>query len=166
MHASVLTDLHQNAARAQNMAGGKIAETEMIGEAHRVRFVGRHGVKILERSHCVVIGVERQRRSMLRKVPLVGEGGVFFLQVAGIRQEQMREVDGSAGGPDFAAKTCFHQTRNVSGVVEVGVRQHQPPNAGGLNRERTPIAEPKLLGSLEQSAVNEQPFATGFEQVA
>src|SRR6516165_10297119 len=55
--AALVADLHQNAAGAENMSRGKVAQTEVLGHMQGLRFV--HRAESVERGHGVVISVER-----------------------------------------------------------------------------------------------------------
>jgi hypothetical protein len=50
-------------------------------------------------------------------------------------------------------------------VIEMRVREHQPMNARGRNRQRVPVAQAKLFLALEEPAIDQQPFAARFQQV-
>ena len=66
---------------------------------------------------------------------------------------------------DLAAKAVFHQARNVADVVQMRVRQQQPLNARGRHGQRIPVAQPQLLVALEESAIDHQALAAGFQQI-
>ena len=65
----------------------------------------------------------------------------------------------------LAPKAVLHQARNVTDVVEMSVRQQQPLDAGGRHRQRIPVAQPQFFVALEESAVDHQAFAAGFQQI-
>ena len=66
---------------------------------------------------------------------------IFFLQVAGIGQDQPRQFHGRGSRPDRPAKTVLDEARQIAGVVQVRVRQHNPVDARGRHGQRAPIPQ-------------------------
>jgi hypothetical protein len=56
------------------------------------------------------------------------------------------------------------QARQVAAVVDVGVREHDVLDRGGLHRQRLPVAPAQLLQPLVESAIEEQPSAGDLQE--
>lgn len=50
-------------------------------------------------------------------------------------------------------------------MIEMGVRQDQPLNAGRRNGQRVPVAQAKLFFPLKEPAIDQQAIAAGFQQI-
>jgi len=156
-------------ARSQNVGGGSEAESQFRGEPNRFADLDR--LEILERILRLVEVVQRQCRAVLRLSRLVVEIRVFFLQMAGVGQDDSAEIDGGRRGVDGSAKPLFDQSRNPAAVIEVGVREDDRINFPGRNRRVPPISLAPFLRALEETAVNEELKAllaasiTGVDQV-
>ena len=100
-------------------------------------------------------GVERQRRLVLRGLMFVVERGIFFLQVAGIRQQDGAQINRGGRGVNRAGESFLHQARNPAAVVKMSVGQDNRVNLPGRYGHVLPVAFPPLLGTLKQSAVDE-----------
>ena len=59
-------------------------------------------------------------------------------------------------GQHRAPVAALDHQRQVAGVVEVGVGQHDQVQFGRIDRRRIPVAQPQFLQSLEQAAVDQQ----------
>ena len=92
---------------------------------------------------------------MLGLPRLVIEIRIFFLQVAGVGQNDSAEIDRGRRSVDGSAKSLFDQARNPAAVIEVGVREDDGINLPGRNRRVTPISLAPFLGALEEATVNE-----------
>ena len=95
----------------------------------------------------------------------LGVFGVFFLQMRGIGEQDVAQLDGRRVGVDRAMKSVAHEPRQIAGVVQVRVRQHAPIERRGFFRKRIPVAQAQFLQPLEQAAIHQQPFAFGFHQI-
>ena len=139
----VFPDRHLDHARPKDVSGKKAADGEMRRNLDWLKSV--HRMEILERLEGFLIGVERQGRGVFAEPLLVGELRIFFLEVSGVRQHDLGEIDSRRGSQDPAAKAVLDQARDVTDVVEVGVRQHQPSNARRRHGQRIPVAQPQLF---------------------
>ena len=102
---------------------------------------------------------------MLAEPLLVRVGRIFFLEMSGIRQNNLGQIHRGRRCQDLAAKAVFHQARNIADVVQMRVRQQQPLNARGRHGQRIPVAQPQFLRALKESAIHHQAFAAGFQQI-
>jgi len=69
------------------------------------------------------------------------------------------------GAGDELALIARHETRKVSAMIEMRVRQDDRVNRIGAERERAPVALAQLLQPLKQSRVNEDAVAAGVEKM-
>ena len=67
-------------------------------------------------------------------------------------------------GVNLPREPVPHQCWKISGMVEVGVSQAHGVDGAGFHREPAPVAEAKLLQSLEEPAVKEYPLAVLLQQ--
>lgn len=63
----------------------------------------------------------------------------------------------------FAVEAVTDQGRQVPGVVDVGVGDHNCGDGGPVHRERIPVAAADRLDPLEQPAIDEQPATGRFD---
>src|SRR5215468_3555526 len=92
---------------------------------------------------------------MLRPLDLVVEGRVFFLQVAGVGQDDPAQVDGRRRRVDRAGETFFHEAWNPSAVVKMSVREDHGIDLARGNRQLFPVAFSPLFLALKQAAIDE-----------
>jgi hypothetical protein len=89
----------------------------------------------------------------------VGEGGVFFLDVAAVGQQDAAQVPRAGGGMHPAVEAFAHQQWQVAAVVQVGVGQDDGVDLAGHHRQGSPVAQAQLLVALEQPAVDQEAVA-------
>ena len=99
-------------------------------------------------------GVKRQGGFVFGKAMAVGEFGVFFLQVAGIRQQNRAQLGSRTGAIDGAAEAVFDQEWQVAGMIEVSMGQNDGVDAVRFDGKWRPILEPQRLESLEQATID------------
>jgi hypothetical protein len=149
---AVPAHFQKQAGRAQDVAGGREggppAANGLEGLAERLRVDPAQAVQRI--AACV----QRQRRCVFRKAVPVGEGGVFFLDVAAVGQKDAAEVARAGGGVHPSVKAFAHQHRQVAAVVQVGVGQDDGMDLAGHHRKGPPVAQAQLLVALEQPAVD------------
>ena len=79
--------------------------------------------------------------------------------MAAIEEHGAAEVSRSRGADNLAPETLLHQVREITRVINVGVRQHHGINAGGI-KEEIPVPLAGLLAlALIQAAIEEEAFA-------
>src|SRR2546422_930421 len=145
------------------MPGPEKPERVTGRKLERLRFIRRP--ERLERFNGVLISVKRQCGTVPAESFLVRVFRVLFLEVAGVRKNEARQVHGRGRGKDASAKPVLDQAGDVTDVVKVRVRQDEPLNAGRWDGKRFPVALAQLLFPLEKAAVNHQALACGFEEV-
>ena len=141
-------------ARSQDVGGGSETEGQFRGEPNR--FADLHRLEILQRILRLFKRVQRQGRGVLGLSGLVIEIRIFFLQVAGVGQDDSTEIDRGRRSVDGSAKALFDEARNPAAVIEVGVREEDRINLPARNRRFTPISLAPFLGALEEATVNEE----------
>ena len=129
------------------------------------RLVHGHGAKQLEALHRVALGVERQRGRVFGEALAVGKGRVFFLDVAAVGQQDLRQIARGRRGPHLAVKSLLGQQGQVAAVVQVRVGQQHGADVVGQHRQRVAVAQAQLLVALEQTAVDQQALAVVLDQV-
>jgi hypothetical protein len=133
-----------------------------------MRYSPRRGISVREfgeRGGSLVAGVERQRRLVRAVAVFGGVLGVLFHQVRGIGQQQRAEFARGGVGEDRSGEAAANQVRQVSGVIEMGVREQSPADGGGIHRQRFPIALAQLVAALEEAAIHQEAFAIGFDEI-
>ena len=90
---------------------------------------------------------------------------VLFLNFRRIGEHQRAEVLGAWRAEHAPPKASSDQSRQVTAVIEVCVRQDQRVNGRRRNRERLPVAIAQFLESLEQAAIDEDSMGAEVEQV-
>ena len=91
--------------------------------------------------------------------------GVFFHQVRGIREQQSAQFLRRRIGKNRAAEAAAHQARQVTCMVEVSVRKHDPVERSGIFGQGIPVALAQFLAALKQSAVHQQALAICLNQI-
>ena len=122
-------------------------------------------LQVGERTSCVSLCVQRQRRAMFRVAVLVGLPRVFFLDAAGIRQYQPAQVGRTAGAEDAPAEALRDEPRQVADVIEMRMRQDDGVDRVRRHRTILPVSEPEILQPLEQSAVDKDAVPPVIEEI-
>jgi len=149
-------------ASAEDVAG--MAQPQL--QAAKVeRPVERQRLEVAQGLPRVILGVQRQCRVVLRGLVPVRKGGIVFLQVAAIGQQQFAQCDRGRRGPHAAAKSLPHQQRQRARMVEVRMGQDHGIQARRIDRQGLPVQQAQVLVALEQPAIDQQPAARMFEQV-
>ena len=141
------------------MSGAHEAEAQLRGKLHG--FAEGHGTEAGERLPRLLHGVKRKRRSVLGALLLVVEGRVFFLQVAGVGQHDAAQIDRGRSGVNRALEAFLVKTGNPSAVVQVSVGEDDGMDLAGGYGQVGPVLEAPLLGSLKESAIDQQLEARG-----
>src|SRR5262249_3387978 len=103
----------------------------------------------------IVRGIQWQGRMVLAVSAPPGSVRVFILQVRGIRKQDVTKLNGGRIGGDRPAISVSEQTRQVTRMVEVGVRQQAPIERGRFFRKRVPVPKTELLQALEKAAIHQ-----------
>jgi hypothetical protein len=122
----------------------------------------RNLAKLLERRDCLFFGVERQRRLVGAPSMPDGMGGVFFHQVRGVRQQKRAQFLCGGIREYRALVAILDESRDIARVVDVGVGQQYPIDAGGVYWQWRPVSLAEFLAALEQAAVHQKLFAVCF----
>jgi hypothetical protein len=96
---------------------------------------------------------------MLRAVMLVSKTRFLFLQVCRIRQQHPQEIDSRRRSVHNASESLIYKTRQVTGMVDVGVRENHGVDGTRIDGRFLPVSLPKFLQSLEQSTVDQNPLS-------
>src|SRR5262249_39013476 len=70
------------------------------------------------------------------------------------------------GAMDPAPITVAHQSRQIAGVVEMGMGEHDVGDAPRRDGEGGPVPEAELLQPLEQAAIHEYPGRIEGQEMA
>ena len=123
------------------------AHRELRGNGERIGARNlAHGIQ--HRSD-IFSGIKRQRLGVLAVSAAAGLFGVFFLQMRGIGQQDVAQLDGRRVGVNGPAESVAHQARQIAGVIQVRMRQHAPVEGRRLLGQRIPVAQAQLLQPLE-----------------
>ena len=156
-------ELHNNIGRPQQVAGSREADSDARNDFHLT--VVPEGLQLSERTMGIGFAVQRQGWLMLRVAMLVGLAGVFFLDTGRIGKYEATKVGSAAGAEHAPAITLRHETRQISDVIQVSVRQHNRCERVGSDGKRLPIPKAQLLQTLEQPAIDEYAVSAVLQQV-
>ena len=150
--------------RPQDVSGA--AELQM-GAAWQLQ-IGAEGLgrEMLHRLLGVMDRVERQGRTVPGVAVAVSLIGLAFLQVARIAQDDAAQILSGRRCDHLAAITLIDQPGQIAAVIKVGVGQHYPVDTRGRHGQRPPVTLAQHLETLKEAAVDQQPTAFRFQQVA
>src|SRR5580704_985761 len=92
---------------------------------------------------------------MFRRVRLVVELGIFFLQMSRVRQQDAAQINRWRCGINWAVEALFNQPRNPAGVIEVRVRQDNRVNGICRHRQVLPVTLAPFFLPLKEAAVDQ-----------
>ena len=157
------TDLQQQAGRAQDVPGrcegGAPARNRLEGLVEGV------GAELLHAVLRIQARIQRQCGRVLGELVAVEEGGVFFLQVSAVGQENGAQVPRAWRAMDGFGIAISRQQGQVAAVVQVRVGQHHGIDLVGRERQGLPVAQAQLLVALEQAAIHQHAVAVVAHQV-
>ena len=125
---------------------------------------GSRGPPPLGRPRALLRRVERQRGRVLRRPASVVVRGVLFLEVAGVRKHDSREVRGPSRRGDSPPEAVLDEPGQVADMVDVGVGQRDGVDPRGVDGQRIPVPEAQVLQSLVEPAVDEEPASVHLDQ--
>ena len=102
---------------------------------------------------------------MLRVAVLVGLPRVLFLNATCVREHELGKILGPRSAEDSPPIAPRDKARQVSHMVQMGVRQDDRIQALGRNRKLIPVSETQILEALKQSAVEQNLLTAVFEKV-
>ena len=108
---------------------------------------------------------QRQGRCVLGGADLVGVARVLFLDVGRVRQQHPQQAQGWRCGEGRPSEALAHQQRQDARVVDVGMGEDDGVERRRLDRERRPVAQAQVLGSLEHARVDQHLLAVRLDQV-
>ncbi len=91
--------------------------------------------------------------------------GELLVELAGVEQDERRQLDRAGGGVDGAAISALDQQRQQAAVVEMGMGQEDGVEIGRMEGERDAIADRFVRAALEHPAIDEDLCPLGDEQV-
>src|SRR3970282_2034915 len=92
---------------------------------------------------------------VLGKAVPVSEFGILLEKVPAVGQQDLAQFGRGFGTQHAPGETVFYQQRQIPGMIQVRMRQHNRIDARRIDWEWLPIAQPKLLETLEQAAVDQ-----------
>ncbi len=130
---------HHAVARKQDAVTGPILHRDLekagaqdmasLGQLHRHPVaegddaaVG-DGLKISQRVDGIGIGIKRQGGTVFGKSFFGGVFGVFFLQVSGVREQDLAQLYRGFAGKDAAAKPILDEEGDITAMIDVGMGQ-------------------------------------------
>jgi len=149
---------------SQDVAGVPVLSPHTGNRAKMLPVI--HRVQQRQHRAGILLGKERPCRAMLGVPFFVGPAGLLLLQMAGVREEDPREVGGGPCAVDRPPETFLYQARQKSNMVNVRMGQQHRIDRVRLNRERIPVLQPVLLGTLKKPAVDQDPVVVAFQEVA
>ena len=70
---------------------------------------------------------------------------IFFLQKTRIRQQYPAKLVGSLSAIYFPVESCFHQSRNISAVINMRMGQDDGIDRRRIHRKRFPVPLAQIL---------------------
>jgi hypothetical protein len=80
--------------------------------------------------------------------------GIFFLQMAGVGQQNTAQIDRRRGGVDRALEPILDQARYPAAMVNVRMRKHNRIDCIRRNRSVLPVALAPFLRPLKHAAID------------
>ena len=153
----------QHAGRAQDMPGRRKSDAPAGNRLKRL--VERMGAELLHAVLRIQPRVERQRRCVLRELVAVQKGGVFFLQVAAVGQQDGAQVARAGGGVNGLGVAIARQQGQIAAVVEVCMAQYHGVDLVRRDGQRVPVALAQLFVALKQAAIDQHAVAVVAHQI-
>ena len=160
----VPVDGQRDRRRAEDVPGGAQPQRDPAGDRHVL--VERDRLEQRQRALDVVGVVQREGGSVLGEAGLVGVRRVLLLEVGAVAQHDRRELGGLGRAPDRPAEALLDQPREVAGVVEVRVGEHDLVDGGGVHGELVPVAPPQRGRALVEPGVDQHPGARALHEEA
>ncbi len=88
-------------------------------------------------------------------MPLFLVGGVLFLEMGGIEQDDVRDIGRGGRADNRAAEAFLDELGEQAAVVKVGMGQQHRVDAAGRDGERLPVAVQEL-SLLVEAAVDQE----------
>ena len=151
------------------MAGvvGRVADTR---RELKIAMVG-HGPEERQRAFGVLHGVERRGEAVRKAVrlamlhALIEELGVLLLNVGGVAQHPIAQVDGSRRGVNGAMEPVLYEGGEVAAVIDVGVREHDGVDRSGVEGQVSVLGVGIAAPALVQPAIEQVSLAPGIHQM-
>ncbi len=157
-----LADLEADRGGADDVAG--TPEGRPVGRGRRHRRVVA-GTRDPQRGRQAVLGrVQRQRRGVPGGPARVVVGGLFLLQVPGVREQDAGQVGGGPRRVYRPREAVGAQARQVADVVDVAVGEDDGVDGARRDRQRRPVPLAQRREPLVEAAVDQQPAAGGLDQ--
>ena len=123
-HAAVLCDFERRAGRAENVAG--VPKRHAHAGNRRKRLIVRNGPEFVHARLGILDRVERFEGGVVLPALLcIGKFEVLELKVGRIPQHDAAQFHRGRRGVDRAGKSPLDKVRNVSAVVDMGMRQDE-----------------------------------------
>ena len=116
----------------------------------------KHRHYVLQRLHCVFIGVKRLNRRFSRTggsfaLPL----RVFFVNKAAVLQHDIEKICSCIRTIDFSGKATLYKQRNSAAVVDMGMTQNHAFHFLRIKRKRLVIQRFLRLSALKLSTIEQ-----------
>ena len=169
--SEVAAEGHPLPSQAQRGGGGaedvsRRAQREGDVRSQPQRVLEVHRLDQLQCLLDVAVVVQRERGAVPGEAGVVGVAGVLLLQVGAVPQDDGRQVGGLGGARHPAAETVLDQPRQVAGVVEVGMGEHDVVDACRVDGEGVPVAAPVDRQALVEPGVDQHADAAGLHEEA
>jgi hypothetical protein len=165
--------VQHDAGGSENMSGVPGLVAQGVGQS--AGLVVGHGAEEREGAFGIGCSVERHHREGVFAARVAGgfallgafveEFGVLFLNVGGVAQHPVAQIDTGRGGEDGSGETVLDQGGQAAAVIDVGVGKHHSVNGGSGKGEGAVLQVGVLAAALVEPAVQQIPFAVAFQQV-
>jgi hypothetical protein len=127
--------------------------------------IPRERLKTPESRKGVLLRVERERDLVLAVTVTGGVLGILFHQVRGIGKKERAQFTSRIVSQNGAAIAAVHQARKIAGVIQMGMRQHNPIDGVRVHRQMRPVSQPQVLSALKQAAIDQESAAAGLYEI-
>src|SRR5215472_13517206 len=86
--------------------------------------------------------------------------------MGGVEHHQPRELAGRRGADDLSAKATLAQKGQTPAMIKVSMSEQDIVDSCRVETELSGVLLGELTTALKQSAINEDPFACAFHQMA
>ena len=122
-------------------------------------------LELLEAVQCIQPCIQGQGGAVAAELVAVEEGGVFFLQVSAVRQQDGAQVARARRAVDGVGVAVARHQGQVAAVVQMGVGEDDGVDLVWADGQALPIALAQQLIALEQSAIDQQAVAAVADEV-
>jgi len=156
-------EFHFDDGGTENVPGVAEAEFEFGGDLLEAA-VG-DGLHELDDAPDVAVFVQGEDFATAGGEMLIEVEGIFLLDMSGIVEHDLGDVERGGGTEDGTVEAGFHQSRQVSAVIDMGVGEDDGIEVARVAGELFVLLPGFGAVSLEETAIEEKPELAAFDEV-